>query len=81
MLHSPCGKRKYARQRYIQKANGDDVLEFLNIDNPTYKNEVDFLLKHCKRKCVNSSKENKLFCKIRSSCSITRFKQTDSLWN
>jgi hypothetical protein len=52
MAHSPCGKRIYGRQRNVPKATGDDVLEFLDINNPTYRIEAEFLLKHCKRKCV-----------------------------
>jgi len=50
MLHSPCGKQKYGRQRNVQKVDGDDVLQFLNTRSLTYQNEADFLLKHCKRK-------------------------------
>jgi hypothetical protein len=50
MLHSPCGKRKYGRQRDVQKVDGNDVLRFLDINTATYRGEVDFLLKQCKRK-------------------------------
>ncbi len=76
MLHSPCGKRKYARQRNMTKADGADVLEFLDINNRTYRIEAEFLLKHCKRKCVHFcyTKKNRVFCTIRSSCSIERCK-------
>ncbi|CAF5120382.1 unnamed protein product, partial [Rotaria magnacalcarata] len=45
------GKRRYAgRQRNVHKVNGDDVLEFLDVSNPTYHIEMNFLLKHCKSK-------------------------------
>ncbi|CAF3953958.1 unnamed protein product [Rotaria sp. Silwood2] len=59
MLHSPCGKRKYARQRNVSKADGEDVLRFLDINNPTYRNEIDFLLKHCKHLRVRSQNADK----------------------
>ncbi|CAF4203077.1 unnamed protein product, partial [Adineta steineri] len=36
MSHSPSGKRKYGRQRNISKADGEDVLRFLDINNPAY---------------------------------------------
>ncbi len=51
MLHSPSGKELYRRQRNIQKADDDDILRFLDRNNPRYQSEMDFLLKHCKRKC------------------------------
>ncbi|CAF4995849.1 unnamed protein product, partial [Rotaria magnacalcarata] len=60
MLHSPCGKRRYAgRQRNVQKVNGDDVLEFLDVSNPTYHIEMNFLLKHCKNLRVRSQDASK----------------------
>ncbi|CAF0732947.1 unnamed protein product [Adineta steineri] len=54
MLHSPSGKRKYGRQRNISKADGGDVLSFLDINNPAYQHELDFLLKYCKHLRVRS---------------------------
>lgn len=54
MLHSPCGKRTYTNQSRRQKAEIEDVLSFLDIHQPTYKQEVDFLLKHCKRKYITT---------------------------
>ena len=74
MLHSPSGKELYRGQRDIRKAEGNDVLGFLDVRNPRYQSEVNFLLKHCKRKCQCLSSQNKLFAfhKIRSSCSIKR---------
>ncbi|CAM4770677.1 unnamed protein product, partial [Rotaria magnacalcarata] len=60
MLHSPCGKRRYAgRQRNVHKVNGDDVLEFLDVSNPTYHIEMNFLLKHCKNLRVRSQDASK----------------------
>ncbi len=80
MLHSPRGKRIYGRQRNVAKATGDDVLGFLDIHNPTYRIEAEFLLKHCKRKCWHFSlQENRVFCTIRPSCSIERCEQTHRL--
>ncbi|CAF1176658.1 unnamed protein product [Rotaria sordida] len=50
MLDSPCGKRKYGRQRNIRKADLNDVVQFLdsNSNRTYYEGEVEFLLKHCK---------------------------------
>ncbi|CAM4856969.1 unnamed protein product [Rotaria socialis] len=60
MLHSPCGKKRYGgRQRNVQKVHGDDVLEFLDIRNPTYQIEMNFLLKHCKNVRVRSQDASK----------------------
>jgi hypothetical protein len=50
MLHSPSGKKKYGRQRNMQKVEGNDVLQFLDASNRQYRIEADFLLKNCKRK-------------------------------
>ncbi len=55
MLQSPSGKREYGNRRNIRKVEGKDALRYLDIRSPTYKSEADFLLKHCKRKCLNSS--------------------------
>jgi hypothetical protein len=55
MLQSPSGKREYSNRRQIRKVDGNDVLRYLDIGYPTYQNEVDFLLKHCKRKCLDST--------------------------
>ena len=49
MLHSPYGKQRYGGQRNMKKINVEDVLKFLHINNPMYKSEEEFLLKHCKR--------------------------------
>jgi hypothetical protein len=61
MLHSPSGKQKYGGRRNVQKVDGDDVLRFLDAKSPTYQREADFLLKHCKRKCLFLSLEIELF--------------------
>ena len=53
MLHSPIGKRKYGRQRGVVKAEGDDVLQFLDVNSPYYQDEAVFLLKQCKGKFVS----------------------------
>jgi hypothetical protein len=50
MLQSPAGKRLYDRQRNARKAEGADVLRFLDVKSPTYRAEAEFLLKHCKGK-------------------------------
>jgi hypothetical protein len=55
MLQSPSGKREYSNRRQIRKVDGNDVLRYLDIRSPTYPNEADFLLKHCKRKCLDST--------------------------
>ena len=50
MLQSPSGRKRYSRDRNRTKAEGDDVLWFLDHTNPDYRTETAFLLKHCKRK-------------------------------
>jgi hypothetical protein len=53
MLQSPSGKRDYGNRRHIRKIDGNDALRYLDIRSPRYRTEADFLLKHCKRKCLN----------------------------
>lgn len=48
MLQSPCGKREYGRQKNISKADGNDVLRYLDTNSQNYRQEVAFLLKQCK---------------------------------
>ncbi|UJR36677.1 hypothetical protein I4U23_029394 [Adineta vaga] len=59
MLHSPSGKRKYGQQRNASKADGDDVLQYLDVHNRNYRNDADFLLKHCKHLRVRSQNADK----------------------
>ncbi|UJR36678.1 hypothetical protein I4U23_029395 [Adineta vaga] len=59
MLHSPSGKRKYGQQRNASKADGADVLQYLDVHNRNYRNEADFLLKHCKHLRVRSQNADK----------------------
>ncbi|CAF1296812.1 unnamed protein product [Adineta steineri] len=59
MLHSPSGKRKYGRQKNILKADGGDVLNFLDINNLAYHHELDFLVKYCKHLRVRSQDASK----------------------
>ncbi|CAF3728415.1 unnamed protein product [Rotaria sordida] len=77
MMHSPCGKRKYDGQRNVQKADGNDILKFLDINNSTYKSEADFLLKHCKHLRVRSQDANKPIvyeiCQLGQSASTQTF--------
>jgi len=48
MLHSPCGKRHYRRDRNLQRAELTDVLKFLDqSSNQYYDDEIEFLFKHC----------------------------------
>ena len=49
MLYSPSGKKKYGRLRDVRKADGSDVLDYLDVNNRAYRIDADFLLKHCKR--------------------------------
>ena len=53
MLQSPSGKRDYGNRRNIRKVDGDDALRYLDIRSNRYQSEADFLLKQCKRKCLN----------------------------
>lgn len=48
MLHSPSGKRDYGRQRDVLKADGNDVLRYLDTQSKNYQQEAQFLLKQCK---------------------------------
>ncbi|CAF4400597.1 unnamed protein product, partial [Rotaria sordida] len=77
MMHSPCGKRKYGGQRNVQKADGNDVLKFLDINKSIYKSEADFLLKHCKHLRVRSQDANKPIvyeiCQLGQSASTQTF--------
>lgn len=66
MLQSPCGKRKYAHQRYLTMVSYEDVLEFLNTNNRAYQSEAHFLLKHCSRKYFRVMKHKHIFSKVRS---------------
>ena len=52
MLRSPSGKLTYGQQRDVVKAEGDDVLQFLDVNSQYYQDEAAFLLKQCKGKFV-----------------------------
>lgn len=54
MRHSPCGKY-YKRDRTISRIEIDAVVNYLdrNQNAKYYDDEIEFLLKHCKRKCSN----------------------------
>ncbi|CAF4212234.1 unnamed protein product, partial [Rotaria sordida] len=77
MSQRPWGKRKYGGQQNVQKADSNDVLKFLDINNPTYKSEADFLLKHCKHLRVRSQDANKPIvyeiCQLGQSASTQTF--------
>ncbi len=55
LLHSPCGKRDYGRQRDARMVHGNDAIIYLDSRSPTYESEANFLLKHCKCKHHHSS--------------------------
>ena len=49
MVQSPSGKPKYSRQRNVRMADSHDVLQWLDVRSRNYRNDAEFLLKHCKR--------------------------------
>ncbi|CAF4127451.1 unnamed protein product [Adineta steineri] len=59
MSHSPSGKRTYGPQPVTFKADGEDVLRLLDISNPAYQHELDFLVKYCKHLRVRSQDASK----------------------
>ncbi|CAF1368534.1 unnamed protein product, partial [Adineta ricciae] len=59
MVQSPSGKAKHSRQRDVRMADGGDVLQWLDVRNRSYRNDAEFLLKHCKHLRVQSHNTNK----------------------
>ncbi|CAF1211608.1 unnamed protein product [Adineta ricciae] len=59
MVQSPSGKAKYSRQRDVRMADSRDVLQWLDVRNRNYRNDAEFLLKHCKHLRVQSQNASK----------------------